>query len=249
MAGCHVFPSGCEIPGRGELPRVDRVEGTAVRFSIHPEIAIKVGFLHLSACRITESSDALLGIFDETVNEVRQRFAESPINEHPVAGGVRRMFKSVGIDPSRYRPSGESLVRRVLKDHALNHINSIVDINNICSMESLFPLGVYDREKISGDVSIRLGTRDDVYYGIERSINIEAKLVSADDKGAFGSPIADSDRTKVAEKTQEVLVLLYAPESTDAAAIHSTLNRFAFLAGEHAGAKTEDSGIFPGLKD
>jgi DNA/RNA-binding domain of Phe-tRNA-synthetase-like protein len=214
-----------------------------VRIAIHPDIAIKVGFLHLTACRITESSDALLGIFDETVNEVRQRFADSPINQHPVAGGVRRLFKSVGIDPTRYRPSGEALVRRVLKDQALNHINSIVDINNICSMESLFPVGVYDQERIMGDVNIRIGTRDDVYFGIERSINIDGKLVSADDQGAFGSPIADSDRTKVTESTQSVLVLLYAPESIDAAAIHSALNRFANLANEHAGAQTVDWGV------
>lgn len=216
-----------------------------MRLAIHPGIAVKVGFLHLSACRITESSDALLETFEETIIQVRQRFADTPINEHQVAGGVRRLFKSVGIDPSRYRPSGESLVRRVLKDQALNHINSIVDINNICSMESLFPLGVYDREQIIGDVNIRIGTSDDVYHGIERSITIDGKLVSADDKGAFGSPIADSDRTKVTEKTQDVLVLLYAPESTDAAEIHLTLNRFANLANEHANAKTVESGTCP----
>ena len=216
-----------------------------MRLAVHPGIAIKVGYLQLSGCRITDSSDALLETFDETISRVRQQFSDMPISEHPVAGGVRRLFKSVGIDPSRYRPSGESLVRRVLKNQALNHINSIVDINNICSMESLFPLGVYDRAQIIGNVSIRLGTGDDVYHGIERSINIDGKLVSADDKGAFGSPIADSDRTRVTEATRDALVLLYAPESTDAAAVHSTLDRFANLAHEHTGAQTVDSGVFP----
>ena len=71
-----------------------------------------------------------------------------------------------------------------------------------------------------------------------------AGVVSADGEGAFGSPIADSDRTKISEDTREVLVLLYAPESTDDSDIRDTLNRFAELATEHAGAHTEDSGIY-----
>lgn len=141
---------------------------------------------------------------------------------------------------------GEALVRRILKGQGLYHINCIVDINNICSIESLFPLGAYDRERIIGDVTIRLGAPDEVYRGIGKGIDIAGKLVSADSEGAFGSPIADSDRTMISEDTREVLVLLYAPESTDDSDIRNTLNRFAELAGEHASAQTGNSGVLSG---
>ncbi len=215
-----------------------------MNLTIDPAITLKLGFLHLTDCRIAASSEALLKIYDEVANTANERFTDTPLGEHPVAGGVRRLFKSAGIDPSRYRPSGEALVRRILKGQGLYHINCIVDINNICSIESLFPLGAYDREHIIGDVNIRLGASDEVYRGIGKEINIAGKLVSADSEGAFGSPIADSDRTKISEDTREVLVLLYAPESTDDSEIRDTLNRFAELATEHAGAHTEDSGIY-----
>jgi DNA/RNA-binding domain of Phe-tRNA-synthetase-like protein len=217
-----------------------------MNLTIDPAITLKLGFLHLTDCRIVASSEALLKIYDEVANTARERFAGTPLGEHPVAGGVRRLFKSAGIDPSRYRPSGEALVRRILKGQGLYHINCIVDINNICSIESLFPLGAYDREHIIGDVNIRLGASDEVYRGIGKEINIAGKLVSADGEGAFGSPIADSDRTKISENTREVLVLLYAPESTDDGDIRDTLNRFAELASEHAGAQTGNSGVLAG---
>jgi len=39
--------------------------------------------------------------------------------------------------------------------------------------------------------------------------------------------------------------LLYAPEPTEDGAIHDTLNRFAHLASEYAGAQAGNSGIYP----
>ncbi len=217
-----------------------------MKFTVAPSIALKLGFLRLTDCRIAPSSDALRNIYDVVARVARERFVDSPLGDHPVAGGVRRLFKSAGIDPTRYRPSGEALVRRILKGQDLYHINCIVDINNICSIESLFPLGAYDCKRIIGDVSIRLGTDDEIYHGIGKDINISGKLVSADCEGAFGSPIADSSRTKITEDTREVLVLLYAPESTDDNELQGTIDRFADLASEHAGARKRDSGIYAG---
>ena len=214
-----------------------------MNLTVAPSIALKLGYLRLTHCRIAASSDALRNIYDEAASVARGRFLDCPLGEHPVAGGVRRMFKAAGIDPSRYRPSGEALVRRILKGQDLYHINCIVDINNICSIESLFPLGAYDRRHIDGDVVIRLGESSEIYRGIGREISIAGKLVSADSIGAFGSPIADSDRTKITEETQEVLLLLYASKSMVDSEIRGTLDRFANLASEHAGASIQGSGI------
>lgn len=210
---------------------------------IDPALALRVGYLELTGCEVRESSDALRAIYHQTAREAGERFADGGIGDHPVAAGVRRLFKSVGIDPSRYRPSSEALIRRIVKGQGLYHINCIVDINNICSIESLFPLGAYDRAHIDGDVTIRLGTSDEIYDGIGREIDIAGKLASADERGAFGSPIADSDRTKITEETRDVLVLLYAPASADDGDMRSTLGRFAALAADHAGARQEALGI------
>jgi DNA/RNA-binding domain of Phe-tRNA-synthetase-like protein len=216
-----------------------------MNLTIDSEIALKVGFLRLASCHITASGDALRDIYTRAASRAREAFTGVPLGEHPVAAGVRRLFKSVGIDPSRYRPSGEALVRRVLKGQKLHEVNCIVDINNICSIETLFPLGAYDCKKIVGDVHIRLGTNDEIYRGIGKEINIAGKLVSSDREGAFGSPIADSTRTKISENVDEVLVLLYAPDSTEDSEIHDTLNRFADLASAHAGAQMKDFRIYP----
>ena len=214
-----------------------------MNFTIAPSVALKMGFLRMTDCRVSASSDALRSVYDGVVRLTRERFANSPLSDHPVAGGVRRMFKSSGIDPSRYRPSGEALVRRILKKQDLHYINNIVDINNICSIESLFPLGAYDCEYIVGGVITRLGEGDESYTAIGKEINIAGKLVSADSQGAFGSPVADSNRTRITKRTREFLVLIYAPGSIDDSVVADTLGRFCDLASEHAGARKLDVGI------
>ena len=43
----------------------------------------------------------------------------------------RNAYKKLGKDPSRYRLSSESLVKRVVKGNDLYIVNNIVDINNL----------------------------------------------------------------------------------------------------------------------
>jgi 1-acyl-sn-glycerol-3-phosphate acyltransferase len=49
---------------------------------------------------------------------------------------VRTMYKRVGIDPTKTRPSSEALLRRVRRGDALPRINSLVDVINWCSLEN-----------------------------------------------------------------------------------------------------------------
>ena len=66
---------------------------------------------------------------------------------------VRTMYKRVGIDPTKRRPSSEALLRRVRKGEGLPRINSMVDVCNWCSLEFQLPYGLYDASHIDGDAS------------------------------------------------------------------------------------------------
>ena len=55
------------------------------------------------------------------------------------------MYKRVGLDPTKTRPSNEALLRRVRKDQPLPRVNSLVDVINWCSVEFQLPYGLYDR--------------------------------------------------------------------------------------------------------
>ena len=64
---------------------------------------------------------------------------------------TRRIYKLCGKDPSRYRPSGEALVRRVLQGKSLYQIDTLVDLINLASMKYGYSIGAFDADKFSGD--------------------------------------------------------------------------------------------------
>lgn len=127
----------------------------------------------------------------------------------------RKVFKTLGTDPSRYRPSAEALYRRVKKGDKLPAIHSIADVNNYFSLKYEIPLGIYDLDQLSEPVEIRVGTDTDGYEGINgRKMKMKGKLLSSDQYGAFGSPIVDSKRTMTTEQTKNALQIVYLRPST-----------------------------------
>ena len=129
-----------------------------------------------------------------------------------ITAAVRSMYKRVGLDPTRYRPSSEALLRRVKKGEPLPRVNSLVDVINWCSVETQLPFGLYDASRIVGSVVLRLGAAGESYPGIRKDdVHVEGRLVLADDAGPFGNPSSDSERTKVTEATTHALVVVFAP--------------------------------------
>jgi DNA/RNA-binding domain of Phe-tRNA-synthetase-like protein len=104
-----------------------------------------------------------------------------------VTAAVRTMYKRVGIDPTKTRPSSEALLRRVRRGDELPRINSLVDVINWCSLESQLPFGLYDLDKVQGDVTLRLGLPGEEYAGIRKdAVHVAGRLTLADEAGAFG---------------------------------------------------------------
>ena len=140
--------------------------------------------------------------------------AEAKVRISPPAesAAVRTMYKKVGIDPTKTRPSNEALLRRVRKGDTIPRINSAVDIVNWCSLEFQLPYGLYDAGKISGAVTMRRGAEGERYAGIRKDdVNVGGRITVADDHGPFGNPTSDSARTMVTPATTELLVIVYAP--------------------------------------
>jgi DNA/RNA-binding domain of Phe-tRNA-synthetase-like protein len=122
------------------------------------------------------------------------------------------MYKRVGIDPTKTRPSSEALLRRVRKGDELPRINSLVDVINWCSLESQLPFGLYDLNHVRGDVTLRLGREGEEYAGIRKDVvHVGGRLTLADADGPFGNPTSDSARTMVTTATSRALVVIFAP--------------------------------------
>ena len=132
------------------------------------------------------------------------------INELPNIKEARQAYKAFGKDPSRYRVSSEALIRRIGQGKGLYEVNTVVDVNNLISIQSGFSGGSYDASRIGEELILRVGREYETYKGIGKDeIKIDGLPVLADDEGAIGSSTSDSERAMIMEDTTEVLTLIY----------------------------------------
>jgi DNA/RNA-binding domain of Phe-tRNA-synthetase-like protein len=170
--------------------------------------------------------------------------AEDALRARPPAdtAAVRAMYKQVGLDPTKTRPSSEALLRRVLKGGSLPRINSMVDVVNWCSVEFQLPYGLYDRAFVRGVPILRLGTTGEEYAGIRKdTVHVAGRITVADDDGPFGNPTSDSERTMVTTATRDALVIVYAPAASPVREIErvleATADRIACVCGGRDAAR------------
>ncbi|MEC2132952.1 B3/B4 domain-containing protein [Brevibacillus centrosporus] len=178
---------------------------------------LSLGILHYSGASVSDSPKMLQGRINYFVEGLRLEHDVSKLTEIEGIREWRAAFKQAGIDPSRYRPSSEALLRRLLQGNAFFWINSAVDINNFFSVHHALPFGIYDQDQLVGDVVFRIGRADDIYEGLNgREVNMEGKLLLADENGAFGSPIVDSKRTSVTESSRNLMQVIFFHEQVSA---------------------------------
>ena len=185
--------------------------------TVHPDLAaiVRPAWFAAEPVTVVEHDPALEA--ERRTAAARMRTMPEPVD---VMAAVRTMYKRVGIDPTKTRPSSEALLRRVRRGDDLPVINSLVDIINWCSLETQLPYGLYDLDRIQGDVVLRLGLPGEAYEGIRKAaVHVADRLTLADDIGAFGNPTSDSARTMVTTATVRALVVIFAPAALPEAVV------------------------------
>jgi DNA/RNA-binding domain of Phe-tRNA-synthetase-like protein len=183
------------------------------KITVSVELAQKVPQLEL-AC--IECDVVLQPVNEELWNEIQNKIIElnskfqiEDISKIPAILASRKAYKACGKDPARYRLSAEALLRRVINRNEIYQINNVVDLLNLVSISTGFSIGGYDPDKIEGDIIYGIGKPNEPYIGIGRGeLNIEGMPVFRDEKGAFGTPTSDSERTSVSMQTKRFLMII-----------------------------------------
>ncbi|MDD7100635.1 MAG: phenylalanine--tRNA ligase beta subunit-related protein [Bacteroidaceae bacterium] len=155
-------------------------------------------------------SESLWQETERSIEYYRNHYTQDNIKSLPPIKCTREVYRKLGKDPSRYRPSGESLIRRIIQGKSLYQINTAVDLINLASIEFGYSIGGFDCSKIQGEsITLSVGEKNEPYVGIGRGeLNIESMPVYRDSVGGFGTPTSDNERTKICLTTTELLALV-----------------------------------------
>lgn len=197
---------------------------------------LKMGINYYTKITVEESPQMLKGRLQLFQEQLFFEMEDKPLADYVGIKEWRSVWKSLGVDPNRYRPSVEALMRRVKKQNYIQPFHSAVDLNNFFSLQYEIPVGIYDFEKTIGNVRISVGSEEDGYEGLNGRFNsLSGILLLQDDYSPFGSPFVDSIRTAVTQETTSALqVFCIRPSMSAAEALELTTacaNMFTSISG------------------
>lgn len=167
--------------------------------------------LSVIACEVknSETTSILWQEIEEEMIKISSTFTLENIKMRPEISATRQVYRKLGKDPNRYRPSAEALCRRICKGVGIQPVSTLVDIINLISIRSGFSIGGFDAEKIQGDLRLEVGTASDIFQAIGRGIlNVEGLPLFKDAAGGIGTPTSDNERTKLTMETRRLLMII-----------------------------------------
>lgn len=217
--------------------------------TITPELegSVCLGMVQADGLTVMATHEELQAELKGVEATLRERYAGVEPGRIRGLRAVREMFRRARMDPMRVRPSSEALLRRVLQGEGVGGINTAVDLNNLCSLEQLLPMGIYDLRRIRPPLILRLGGEGESYPGIgKEAVSVAARLTLADEAGPFGGPIADSARAMVTLRSRRVLQVVYAPGSFLVEGLSAVLDTICARLVRYTGATIQYYGIHAG---
>lgn len=168
---------------------------------------LKIGLVRATV--VNESTpDELWQEIERAAAAVARDYELLAINRRPAIAATRHLYKSLGKDPGRYRVASEALCRRIVRGLGLYRLTTLIDVINLVSVVSGYPISGLDADKIAGDtLTLGVGEEDEVYNGIGRGpLNIAGMPVYRDDCGGIATPTSDEERTKFTLDTRHVQI-------------------------------------------
>jgi len=138
--------------------------------------------------------------------------AEAPVQrDDALRMRVRDMLRVWGHKPAgRGKPASEYLIRAV-GDGGLGSINLAVDICNVVSLHSGFPIALVDLARSSPPFRVALGPEEGsyVFNAAGQEMSLKGLICLFDGDGPCGNPVKDAHRVKTNEFTLRTLTVLW----------------------------------------
>ncbi|MBP8993615.1 MAG: hypothetical protein KBG30_07380, partial [Bacteroidales bacterium] len=86
--------------------------------------------LSVIACEVknSETTSILWHEIEEETMKISSTFTLKNIKFRPEISATRQVYRKLGKDPNRYRPSAEALCRRICKGVGIQRVSTLVDI-------------------------------------------------------------------------------------------------------------------------
>ena len=217
-----------------QTPLVHWSQKVSARF---PALLMCIGIIN--QVHVEKENEQILKLKKSVYEDVRNKYNIETLKDNPIVRAYRDFYWNLDIDPTKTRPSGEALLRRILHGREPPRISTVVDGYNLASMKTIIPISGFDKDSLNPPFQIRFAKNDETFteIGINKPMSLTDKmLVLADEKQILCLyPYRDSDHTKITEQTQNLLIVGYGapgiPEQQLNEAVETTISYIELVSG------------------
>ena len=139
-------------------------------------LALGIGLI--KKVEVSSDTKELDSIKNEIFQNIKSHTTIDEIKDAAVVKAYRTFYwQSLHIDPTKIRPSGEALARRVLKDQGISIVNNAVYAINLASIQTQLSFSGFDLSKVKPPLRVRYAHPQEKFQGIARIVeNLERFL-------------------------------------------------------------------------
>lgn len=175
-----------------------------------PSLQICLGIIR-DVCN-QKTNEQIQSLISTVYEETRAAYRVETLKDDPTVRACRDFYWRLNVDPTKTRPSGEALLRRVLHGDALPRISTVVDAYNLASMKTIIPISGFDADLLNPPLQVRFADNE-AFTGIEMNkptLLTDKTVVLADKQRILCIyPYRDSDHSKITLDTRNVTIIAY----------------------------------------
>lgn len=214
-------------------------------WELFPDVTI--GVLVVDGIKPTDQIDPELVARAEKelkrANIVARKWVPDPtISKNEAAAVWREAYRKFKTKKG-VRSSVENLLKRVLKDNPVGHINPAVDTSNAVSLTYALPIGVENVDAIEGTFRLKMTDGGDEFLAVgeeENDPTLPGEIAYIDDAGAVCRcwNWRDGQRTEATDETPHCMFIMENIDPARVDDLHAAIDQMEAYATEILGAHT-----------
>ncbi|MHA1237694.1 MAG: B3/B4 domain-containing protein [Candidatus Odinarchaeia archaeon] len=188
---------------------------------------LKIALGGINNLNITRSDNKIEILKEKVYAHIRNNYTVEDLKNIPIINAYRSFYWKIKIDPTKTRPAGEALIRRILRGRPLPKISNVVDAYNLASAMSQIAISAYDADTLELPLKIRFANKGEEFIEIGgKTVTLTGKelIVTDDQKILSIYPHRDGDLTKITENTKNIIIIAYGAPGIEEDDLLSAIN-------------------------
>lgn len=146
--------------------------------------------------------------------DIREKFNAETLSQHPKIDVWRKAYSAFGAKPKEHKSSVENLYCMILQGGNVRHINTLVDLYNLISLQHMVPVGGEDIDKVRGDIILTFAESNEnpvLLLGDKESrVPHAGEVIYKDEVSAICRRWnwREADRTKLTAETRNCILVI-----------------------------------------